>query len=141
MASKVVIRAEALAALLRSPDGPLGRHIITLAERVQELAKEQVGVSDNNEGGHLRDTIVKRVVQEGAGIAVYVGSSHPIALIHHEGTRPHQILPNKASVLAFEVGGQVVFATVVNHPGTAPNRFLTDPLRTVMASISGSAAA
>lgn len=151
--ARVVIRGEALAALLRNPAGEVGRHVITLAERVQSLAKQQVGYDDRKpagrpdasggpnqaEGGqHLRDTIVKRIVQEPGGIAVYVGSDHPIALMHHEGTRPHTIRPNKASVLAFEMNGQMVFATIVHHPGTKPNKFLTDPLEKVMALEGGS---
>lgn len=151
--ARVVIRGEELANLLRNPAGEVGRHIITLAERVQTLAKQQVGYDDRKPAGrpdasggpnqaaggqHLRDTIVKRIVQEPGGIAVYVGSSHPIALMHHEGTRPHEIRPKKASVLAFEMNGQVVFATVVNHPGHPGNPYLTRPLEQVMASVGAS---
>lgn len=136
--ARVVIRGEALAAYLRSPSGEVGRHMISLATRVQELAKAQVGYdarkpSGEQGGQHLRDTIVKRIVEEPGGIAVYVGSSHPIALMHHEGTRPHVITPNKASVLVFEMDGQLMFATIVHHPGTKPNRYLTDSLEKVMA--------
>lgn len=135
-----VVRGEALAAYLRSPAGDVGRLLIALATRLQTLAKEQVGYSTNKpsgqEGGqHLRDTIVKRVVQTANGITVMVGSEHPIALIHHNGTRPHEIRPRTASVLAFEIGGQTVFATVVHHPGTKPNRYLTDPLRALQLAV------
>lgn len=144
--ARVVIRGEALAAFLRSPSEPVGRTLIALATEVQTLAKAQVGYDTRkpagSEGGaHLRDTIVKRIVQEGNGIAVYVGSSHPIALMHHEGTRPHEIRPNKAQVLAFEMDGQVIFATVVHHPGTAPNRYLSDSLEKVMANFNARSAA
>ena len=42
------------------------------------------------------------------------------------GTRPHQIRPRNAQVLAFPGGqlGGMVFAAVVNHPGTQPNPYL-----------------
>jgi hypothetical protein len=42
------------------------------------------------------------------------------------GTRPHQIRPRNAKVLAFPGGqlGGMVFAAVVNHPGTQPNPYL-----------------
>ncbi len=42
------------------------------------------------------------------------------------GTRPHQIRPRNARVLAFPGGqlGGMVFAAVVNHPGTQPNPYL-----------------
>lgn len=39
------------------------------------------------------------------------------------GTRAHVILPRHAKVLRFVVGGQVVFAMRVQHPGTKPNPF------------------
>lgn len=144
-----MIRGEVLADFLRSPSGPVGRHMISLGERVRDLAKQKVGYDSRKpagrpdasggpnqaEGGrHLRDTIVMRVLQDGDGVAVMVGSDHPIALLHHEGTRPHEIRPRRAKLLAFEVDGQVVFATVVHHPGTAPNRYLTESLHEVMSS-------
>ena len=42
------------------------------------------------------------------------------------GTRPHQIRPRNAKVLPFPGGqlGGMVFAAVVNHPGTQPNPYL-----------------
>lgn len=138
---RVVARGEAVAAYLRSPEGSVGRLMISLATKVQELAKAQVGYdaskpSGDQGGEHLRDTIVKRIVQGVGGITVMVGSSHPIALLHHEGTKAHEIRPRTAQVLAFEMGGQMVFATIVHHPGTKPNHYLTDPLTTVLRSLN-----
>ena len=40
------------------------------------------------------------------------------------GTPPHEIRPVNASVLAFEVGGKIVFTPLVRHPGTKPNPFM-----------------
>jgi len=45
------------------------------------------------------------------------------------GTRPHQIRPVRAQALRFTTGGRVVFARLVNHPGTQPNDFLNKALR------------
>lgn len=42
----------------------------------------------------------------------------------HDGTRPHIIRPRTKQVLKFNVGGQVVFAKVVHHPGTRARPFL-----------------
>jgi hypothetical protein len=42
----------------------------------------------------------------------------------NDGTSPHDIYPSNAQALRFEVGGDVVFAAVVHHPGTAPDPFL-----------------
>jgi hypothetical protein len=39
------------------------------------------------------------------------------------GTRPHVIEPVNAKALRFMIGGQVIFAKSVNHPGTKPNDF------------------
>jgi hypothetical protein len=39
------------------------------------------------------------------------------------GTAPHLILPH-GRALRFMVGGAVVFATAVFHPGTSPNNFM-----------------
>lgn len=41
-----------------------------------------------------------------------------------EGTRPHLIVPRRARFLRFVVGGRVVYARVVRHPGTRANPFL-----------------
>jgi hypothetical protein len=86
--------------------------------------------------GNLRDSIVKRIQTTGGGRGmprVIVGSSHPIALIHHEGTRPHIIVPVKAKALRFPGAAPsgFIFAKRVNHPGTKPNRYLTDNLHLV----------
>lgn len=47
----------------------------------------------------------------------------------HDGTRPHTIRPRTKQALKFTVGGQVVFAKVVHHPGTRARPFLDRALR------------
>lgn len=49
----------------------------------------------------------------------------------HDGTRPHVIRPRRRRALKFNVGGQVVFAQSVNHPGTRSRPFLTRALRQI----------
>jgi hypothetical protein len=135
----IIIDNHALDEMLRGPNGYVVKYLIKQAEKVQAAAKNQCGydAAGGGDHGHLRDSIVKRVMASpgGGDPNVQVGSSHPIALIHHEGTKPHMILPTSASVLAFpadwgDVNG-IAFAAQVNHPGTAPNRYLTDNLRLV----------
>lgn len=41
------------------------------------------------------------------------------------GTRPHMIYPRRADFLRFEVGGRVVYARKVRHPGTKATRYLS----------------
>ena len=48
----------------------------------------------------------------------------PYFLYFIEGTSPHEIRPRFASVLRFQSGTDVVFAKLVNHPGTKPNDLL-----------------
>lgn len=51
---------------------------------------------------------------------VYVSPDTPYARIQEYGgtTPPHDIFPNKASVLAFMIGGKQIFARSVHHPGS-----------------------
>lgn len=44
------------------------------------------------------------------------------------GTDPHTITPVSASVLAFEVSGQMIFARRVEHPGTAGNPYVEESI-------------
>lgn len=122
---RVLIDGRKVAELMRSENGPVVRHLVSQATAVQEEAKRLVGV----DSGRLRSSIVKRFVQLPEGPAVEVGSEEPHALLHHEGTRPHMIFPKTARALRFEVGGRVVFAQSVDHPGTKPNRYLVDALK------------
>lgn len=61
---------------------------------------------------------------------VTIGSDVEYAAMVHDGTRPHRIEPRTpGGVLRFTVGGQVVFARFVNHPGTQAKPFLDRALR------------
>lgn len=134
---KLRLDSAAIARLMDGPDGPVMRHAMVKGDEVKRGARQRVGVSSpagrqTRAGGsqHLRDTINKRLIRDKDGAAVYVGDlddSVPHARFHHDGTRPHQIRPVRAKMLRFTVaGGQVVFARVVNHPGTKANPYLVD---------------
>lgn len=60
--------------------------------------------------------------------SVTIGSDVFYAPYVHDGTRPHVIRPKRGKALRFVIGGQVVFARVVQHPGTRPNPFLNRAL-------------
>lgn len=137
---QIVIDNRKLAEVLRGPNGPVMRRLIVDGELVKNEAKRLVGVyrppdafsaaTRKRRPGTLRDSIVKRVIG-GTNPRVEVGSSDPIALWHHEGTRPHVIRARRAPLLVFfwpRVGRVVAFEKV-NHPGTKPNRFLLNALR------------
>lgn len=159
----VVIDPVKLAEWQRSPDGPTVRYLLEQGEKVKTEAKRLVGVYDPPDAysrahrqrrpGTLRDSIVKRIVDINGAPACIVGSEDPIALWHHEGTRPHIIEPRTTTrnvnggkgngrwkqvterkpylVFFWPKLGQVVAFPRVNHPGTKPNRFLVNALRVI----------
>lgn len=118
----------AMKRLMRSPDGEVGRYLTKLGTRVSVLAKAQVGVDT----GALKRSINFRLVQTGGGLVAVIGSDNRIALMHHQGTRPHIIVPRRAQTLRFYSRGRIVYSKLVHHPGTKPNRYLTDNLRRVI---------
>lgn len=135
--TSVVMDPVEVARFLRDKNGPILRELIVLGNRVKTEAQKQVGVHELTPGerrarrpGTLRDSIVTRIVEDGPNPAVKVGSDDPIAFMHHEGTVPHVIRARRKPMLVFywrRVGAVVAFKKV-NHPGTQPNRYLTDPL-------------
>ena len=122
--SVIVFRPRALDFLLNDPYGPVGRYFFTRARALMAGAKNQVGVKT----GRLKASIHMRQERAPFGQQIRIGSPLSYALMHHEGTRPHIITPNRAQVLRFTSGGRVIYTHSVKHPGTRPNRYLTDNL-------------
>ena len=120
----VNIRKAELDFLLNNPSGSVGRYLARKGRMVAVAARAQVGVRT----GALRASIHMRHLRDSRGQFVRIGSSLNYALMHHEGTKPHLITPNRAQVLRFVKGSRVVYAHAVMHPGTKPNKFLTDNL-------------
>jgi len=110
--------------LLKNPLGPVGRSLSKRGLRVASAAKRQVGVDT----GALRRSISMSHKRDVRGQFVKVGSPLNYALMHHQGTKPHIITPNRSQYLVFNKGSRVIYATSVRHPGTKPNRYLTDNL-------------
>lgn len=77
--------------------------------------------------GRLRSSIKSNVNGDRATIETNVSYAPYV----HDGTRPHIIRPRRRPALRFRVGGQVVFARVVHHPGTRARPFLVRALREV----------
>lgn len=110
--------------------GMVGRDMDRRGSYIATMGRAQVGV----DSGALRKTIRHRTYAGGGGdgpstIVSAGGPGVGYALMHHEGTRPHEIRPNAPrSVLKFTIGGKTVYATRVMHPGTRENKYLTDHL-------------
>lgn len=89
-------------------------------------AKSKVGVKT----GALRDSIHMRHTSTSRGQQLWIGSEKSYAYLHHQGTKPHMIVPKKpGGVLKFSGKGGVVITTSVMHPGTRANPYLSSQLR------------
>lgn len=121
----VRLNAQATKALLAGPRGAIAADLLRRGLRVESKAKRLCPVDT----GRLRSSITTELVMSGGGIPVVrVGTNVDYAQAVHDGTRPHVILPRRASVLRFPSRGSIVFARRVNHPGTRAYPFLRDAL-------------
>ncbi len=77
----------------------------------------------NMRSGALRSSIRAQVVQQDAKVDASIfsdGSVSHAAIQEYGGkTAAHEILPDKARIVAFLVGGKTAFARRVQHPGSA----------------------
>lgn len=111
-----------VARLLRLPGGVVDRNLRRRVERVQSAAQRLAP-------GSMGQGIRARVDYRSSGPHGVITSTHPATVYVVHGTRPHIIRPVRAQVLRFTVGGRVVYASVVHHPGTRPNTFMIQALR------------
>ena len=110
-----------------APPGRVGMYLNKKGRAITAAAKAQVGVRT----GALRASIHMRHLRDPRGQYIRIGSSLPYARMHHEGTRPHLIAPNRTQKLRFVSKGVLVYTHLVRHPGTPPNRYLTDNLKLI----------
>jgi len=97
-------------------EGGLEGLLRRFAERVVESARSRAP----KRTGYLASQVSS--VVEGGSATIYAKA--PYSAYVEFGTKPHLILPRRAKALRFEVGGEEVFATRVQHPGTAPQPYL-----------------
>lgn len=113
---------QAVDRMLTSPTGMVGRDCQQRADRTAARARQFAP-------GSMSERIAPPIVQSLAGgPSANITVRHPAVGYVINGTRPHQIRPVRARALRFTVGGRVVFARLVNHPGTQPNDFLNKAL-------------
>ena len=87
-------------------------------ETAGEILRDEVQARTPVDTGRLRKSVSVNITGGGAFMQVTVGSDVEYARWVEEGTRPHVIVPRRARALRFLVGGRVVFARRVMHPGT-----------------------
>lgn len=121
MAAEVRIDQSRLERLLGAVGGPGERLLLRRAERVAALARRYAAPHGSMASGIEVGPVVDKSVK--------VISTHPATLFVHNGTRRHFIRPRRAGgYLMFTVGGRVVYARMVNHPGYRGDPFLTRAL-------------
>ena len=91
-----------------------------LIEKLADVAYASAFFGAPWKTGKLAGSIVKEIGDGEASIQALA----PHAVYVVKGTRPHEIRPVNASVLAFEIRGKMVFTPIVHHPGTKPNPFM-----------------
>jgi hypothetical protein len=111
-----------LDAYLRSPSGDVWVWLERKGNKAVTGARRQVGVKT----GLLRTSIRMTHRATPVGQELMIGSDVKYAFAHHEGTKPHVIAPKSGGVLVLGKGR--VLRGPVMHPGTKPNRFLSDQL-------------
>jgi hypothetical protein len=121
--ARVKIDTAKLAAYVRQGGGPVLRDLDTRMTRVQIGARRQVG----KRTGELARSTVKITSVDARGPFVRLGGGR-VSLIHHQGTPAHIIVPTRRRALRYLRSGMIVFSRRVRHPGTRPNRYLTDNL-------------
>ena len=108
-----------------------------VVQSVNDMARgfEERAVRDFTEymrvrSGQLRSE-TRGFIRRISDTEIEVGLRNPkkYARPQHEGTGPFVIVPRRRKALRFTVGGDVVFAKRVNHPGIRAKPFLSVPLR------------
>jgi hypothetical protein len=113
----------AIASLLHGRDGMVAKEMEKRALKVQAGAIRQVGKRTGKLARSIHTELTLRPLT-----GAYIGSNVRYALMHHDGTKRHPIVAKPGRMLTFTSNGRRVYARKVLHPGTAPNRYLTDNL-------------
>lgn len=80
--------------------------------------------------------LVQSITIQSSGGTRIIGPNVPYADFVELGTKPHLIRAKPGGVLAFEIGGQKIFAKYVNHPGTKPNPFVKRALESYLSDLT-----
>lgn len=122
MTASVRINPSGLERLLTAAGGPGNRLLLRKAEQVASLARQYSAGHGSIPAGIVVGPVVDKSVK--------VTSTNPHTLLVHNGSRRHPIRPRRrGGWLRFEVGGRVVYAREVDHPGYRGDPFMTRALR------------
>lgn len=109
--------------MLNSPTGTVGRDCQQRADRTATAARQFAP-------GSMSERIPPpQVERSGSGPSATIRVHHHAVGYVINGTPPHPIRPRPPKrALRFTVGGRIVFAAAVSHPGTQANDFLNKAL-------------
>jgi phage gpG-like protein len=107
----------------------LPRVVETAADYAEAIMASKVPVRT----GRLLGSIQKRT----QGSEAVIGPTEPYAVYVEYGTAPHVILPVFSRVLAFKIGGKMIFTPIAHHPGTKPRPFIHETAEDVKDRIPG----
>ena len=132
--------------ILYKPNGMVGLDLLKRAKRFAHYARRDAPVGRGGNGaipGRLKKSIRVSDYKSlpNVGQTVQIGT-HNIryATYVHKGTKAHRIYPKNKRALAFgpnqpkdiiyiSKGSSKIVRRYVNHPGTKPNRFLSDNVK------------
>lgn len=114
--------------MLNSPTGMVGRYMRRIGLEILIGAKAMAPVRT----GNLKRSISMRQGLRGRVQYVEVGANTKYAYDVHEGTRRHTITARTGRLMRFNVGGRIVYARKVTHPGSRPKPYLTVPMNRVV---------
>lgn len=112
----------------QSPKGAVGLDLIARGEKLKQLAYGTINHKTGLLGRSLEINYHRGIVNP----HIEVGSPVKYAYYVHEGTAPHLITPKTNRTVRFVIGGKVVYAEKVHHPGTKPTKFLSRHLGSVV---------
>ena len=125
-------------ASFESDGGNLGAQVNEILQRRMRSIIRQVAADARTNApvdtGRMAQAIKEDPIVSPTPFRVIGGvTSHaPYSIYVHQGTAPHVIRPRNASALRFKAGGETVFASSVNHPGTRARPFLTNAVARVL---------
>lgn len=103
----------------------------------EDIVRANAPFRAESTGVHLVDTIGHTRETGPESLISHVGTNphehvRGYSIIVHRGSKPHPISPRSPhKSLRFRVGGRIVYASRVNHPGTQPDPFLTRWMREI----------
>lgn len=63
-------------------------------------------------------------IKKRGDLITVVSTNVEYALVQNDGSDPYEIYPRTAKALRFEIGGEVIYAKSVSHPGIAGTHYI-----------------